>query len=207
MVTPLFVAKAPVKTVVVSVLPAKDQPLFQNLRCNEVPRHWLQRVLAANLLEAFDRTDSILDSMKFTNVVLLGSPRANPWVELIEQQSEFRYVYDDVTHHSAFRSKENDAGNSRNFPTASKTSYYRIAYLPNLNGNGNILNIAGTETEGTEGGGQYVTGERTLEQLRLRLGVKDGPIPYFEDLLRSDRLGGATPQLSIVAARLIHPSN
>jgi hypothetical protein len=148
-----------------------------------------------------------MDSMKFANVVLLGSPRANPWVELIEQQLEFRYVYDDVTHHSAFRSKGNDAGNSRNFPTDSKTSYCRIAYLPNLSGNGNIMNIAGTETEGTEGGGEYVTSERTLEQLRQRLGVKDGPFPYFEALLRSDRVGGATPQLSIVATRLIHPSN
>jgi hypothetical protein len=75
--------------------------------------------------------------------------------------------------------------------------------LPNLSGNGAILNIAGTETEGTEGGGEYITSERTLLYLRRSLGVTKGPFPYFEVLLRSERVGGATPQLSIVATRLI----
>ena len=149
--------------------------------------------------------DFSIDTMKFANVVLLGSPRANPWVELIEKQLQFRYVYDENTHHSAFQEITANAGEPINFPTDSKTSYCRIAFVPNLSGNGNILNIAGTETEGTEGGGEYVTNERTLEQLRQRLGAKDGPFPYFEVLLKSDRVGGATPQFTIVAARLIHP--
>ena len=150
--------------------------------------------------------DFNMDGMKFANVVLLGSPRANPWVELIERELQFRYAYDAATQHSAFRNQDAKGGQTVNFLTDSKTSYCRIAYLPNLSGNGNILNIAGTETEGTEGGAEYVTSERTLEQLRQRLGVKSGPFPYFEVLLRSDRVGGATPQLSIVAARLIHPA-
>jgi hypothetical protein len=147
--------------------------------------------------------DFSIDTMKFANVVLLGSPRANPWVELIEKQLRFQYQYDEVTHHSAFREIGAKSGQALNFPTDSKTSYCRIAFLPNLSGNGNILNIAGTETEGTEGGGEYITNERTLEQLRQRLGIKDGPFPYFEVLLKSDRVGGATPQLTIVAARVI----
>ncbi len=149
--------------------------------------------------------DFSVDTMKFANVVLLGSPRANPWVELIEKQLQFRYVYDEATHHSAFQEIPGNPGEPINFPTDSKTSYCRIAFLPNLSGNGDILNIAGTETEGTEGGGEYVTNEKTLEQLRQRLGVKDGPFPYFEVLLKSDRVGGATPQLTIIAARVLHP--
>lgn len=151
--------------------------------------------------------DFSIDTMKFANVVLLGSPRANPWVELIEKQLHFRYEYDEASHHSAFREIGAKPGEGLNFPTDSKTSYCRIAFLPNLSGNGNILNIAGTETEGTEGGGEYITSERTLEQLRQRLGIKDGPFPYFEVLLKSDRVGGAAPQLSIVAARVIRPQS
>ncbi len=151
--------------------------------------------------------DFSIDTMKFANVVLLGSPRANPWVELIEKQLQFQYVYDETTHHSAFREISRNGGDPVNFPTDSKTSYCRIAFLPNLSGNGNILSIAGTETEGTEGGGEYVTNEKTLEQLRQRLGIKNGPFPYFEVLLKSDRVGGATPQLTIVAARVVHPQS
>ncbi len=149
--------------------------------------------------------DFNMNGMKFGNVVLLGSPRANPWVELIESKLNFRYTYDQTTHHSAFQNHAPRPGEQASFPTDSSSSYCRIAYLPNLSGNGNILNIAGTETEGTEGGGEYITSEKTLSQLQRRLGVTHGPFPYFEVLLRSDRVGGATPQLSIVATRIIQP--
>jgi hypothetical protein len=147
--------------------------------------------------------DFSMNGMKAGDVILLGSTRANPWVELIEGKVNFRYTYDQGTHHSAFQNRSPLPGEQTAFPTDSNTSYCRIAYLPNLSGNGAILNIAGTETEGTEGGGEYITSERTLSQLRRALGVKSGPFPYFEVLLRSDRVGGATPQLSIVATRLI----
>lgn len=150
--------------------------------------------------------DFNMNAMKFGNVVLLGSSRANPWVELIESKLNFRYAYDQASHYSSFENHAAINGEPAVFHTDSKTSYCRIAFLPNLSGNGTILNIAGTETEGTEGGGEYMTNEKSLQQLRHRLGVGRGPFPFFEILLRSDRVGGATPQLTIVATRLITPS-
>ena len=33
-----------------------------------------------------------MNAMKFGNVVLLGSSRANPWVELIQSKLNFRYA-------------------------------------------------------------------------------------------------------------------
>lgn len=146
-------------------------------------------------------SDFNIDTMKFSNVVLLGSPRANPWVYLIEKELGFRYVYDVQTQHSAFQDRLAKTGEAQDYPTDSKTSYCRIAYLPNLSGNGNLLNIAGTETEGTEGGGEFATSENTIQQLRDRLDIPKGPLPYFEALLRSERVGGATPHLTIIAAR------
>jgi hypothetical protein len=150
--------------------------------------------------------DFNMNALKFGNVVLLGSPRANPWVDLIENKLNFRYVYDQTSHYSAFENHSAKSGEPAVFPTNSKTSYCRIAFLPNLSGNGTILNIAGTETEGTEGGGEYITNEKSLQQLRQSLGIGQGTFPYFEVLLRSERVGGATPQLTIIATRLIPPS-
>lgn len=159
----------------------------------------------ASGLHIFQPRDFTISSMKFGNVVLLGSPRANPWVELIENKLTFRYVYDQTSHYSGFQNLAPKKGEAISFPTDARTSYCRIAYLPNLSGNGSILNIAGTETEGTEGGGEYITSEKSLEKLRQNLGAGEGPFPYFEVLLRSERVGGATPQLTIVPTRLIHP--
>lgn len=82
--------------------------------------------------------DFNMNGMKFGNVILLGSPRANPWVELIEGKLNFRYAYDQTTHHSAFENHSPHSGEQSRFPTDSQTSYCRIAYLPNLSGNGNI---------------------------------------------------------------------
>jgi hypothetical protein len=162
--------------------------------------------LPPNALLVVRPSDFKMDTMKFANVVLLGSPRANPWVEIIEKDLGFRYMYDTRTQHSAFQDRMAKPGEPRDFPTDSETSYCRIAYVPNLSGNGNILNIAGTETEGTEGGGEFATSEHGIQQIRDRLAVKSTPLPYFEALLRSERVGGAAPHLTIVAVRRLNPS-
>jgi hypothetical protein len=51
-----------------------------------------------------------MNAMKFGNVVLLSSPRANPWVELIENKLNFRYVYDQTSHYSAFENHSARSG-------------------------------------------------------------------------------------------------
>jgi hypothetical protein len=64
------------------------------------------------------------------------------------------------------------------------------------------LAISGTEVEGTEGGGEFLTNERSLEQLRQFIQRdRDGPLPYFEMPLQSSRVGGAAPGFSIVDFR------
>ena len=40
--------------------------------------------------------------MKADSVVLLGSIRANPWEELIQDQLNFRFGFDEATRHSFF---------------------------------------------------------------------------------------------------------
>jgi hypothetical protein len=85
-------------------------------------------------------------------------------------------------------------------------SYCQIAFLPNLGKTGNVLVISGTEIEGTEGGGEFVTSESSIAQLRKSVGSnREARLPYFEVLLKSSRVGGATPGFSIVAFRLLQP--
>lgn len=82
----------------------------------------------------------------------------------------------------------------------------RIAFLPNLSKTGNILVISGTEIEGTEGGGEFVTSESSIARLRSLVGSnREARLPYFEVLLKSSRVVGATPGFSIVAFRLLQP--
>lgn len=146
--------------------------------------------------------DFNIRQMKSDNVVLLGSTRANPWVELIEDRLNFHFAFDQKSRFAYFENKQPRAGEPKAYTTGPGISYCQIAFLPNLGKTGNVLAISGTETEGTEGGGEFITTERSLVQLQSLVAPdRAGRFPYFEVLLKSTRVGGATPGFSIVAAR------
>jgi hypothetical protein len=150
--------------------------------------------------------DFTIQQMKYDNVILLGSNRANPWQELIQDRLNFRFGYDQKSRYSYFENAHPRTGEQSVYRTDSGVSYCRIAFLPNLSGNGNILSISGTEIEGTEGGGEFVTNELSMKQLRELIGAaRSNRLPYFEALLRSSRIGGETPRLSVIAFRLLQP--
>lgn len=144
--------------------------------------------------------------MKSDHVILVGSIRSNPWEELIQERLNFRFGYDQDTRHAFFTNLKPAGSEQAIYRSESNVSYCRVAFVPNLAGTGNILDISGTETEGTEGGSEFVTTERSLQQLIAAAGIgRAGKLPYFEVLLKSSRVGGATPQLSLVALRRLQP--
>jgi hypothetical protein len=156
-----------------------------------------------NRVSIFSARDFNVRQMKFDNVVLLGSRRANPWIELVEDRLNFRFGYDETTRRSYFENRHPQGNEPAVYRTDSHTSYCQIAFVPNLDRTGNILAIGGTEVEGTEGGGEFVTNAASLARLREAVHAGDGRLPYFEILLQSDRVGGVAPRFSIVAARAL----
>ena len=143
--------------------------------------------------------------MKSDNVVLLGSIRTNPWVELIQDRLNFRFGFDQQSHYAYFDNQNPQGGEPATYRDDSTVSYCQIAFLPNLDRTGNVLAIAGTEIEGTEEGTEFVTSESSLAQLsRIAKPDKDGRMPYFETLLKSSRVGGVASSFSIVGVRLLH---
>jgi hypothetical protein len=152
----------------------------------------------------FSARDFNVREMKSDNVVLLGSSRANPWMELVEERLNFRFRYDQAARYGYFENRTPRAGEQASYRTDSSVSYCDIAFLPNLGRTGNVLAIGGTEVEGTEGGSEFVTTEQSLAELRRMIGGT-GRMPYFEVLLKSSRVGGAAPAFHVVAARVLKP--
>ncbi|MCE5310996.1 MAG: hypothetical protein LLG20_25425 [Acidobacteriales bacterium] len=146
--------------------------------------------------------DFSLRQMKSDNVVLLGSRRTNPWVEIVESRMHFRFGFDQTTRQACFENPLPLAGELQRYANDPSTSYCQIAFLPNVGSAGNILVISGTDVEGTEAGGEFLTSEAGLTNLRKRLpSDRTGQFPYFEALLKSNRIGGTTPGCEIVLAR------
>jgi|1186.fasta_scaffold51399_2 hypothetical protein len=148
--------------------------------------------------------DFNIRQMKSDNVVLLGSSRANPWTELVQEHLTFLFHYDQQARLAYFENRDPHAGESNAYRSEANVSYCQIVYVPNLSKTGDILAIIGTEVEGTEGGAEFVTSESSLAQLRPLLpAARNGRFPYFEVLLRSSRFAGAAPSFSIIAVRAL----
>jgi hypothetical protein len=162
-----------------------------------------------NVVISYARNLNIRD-FKSDNFVLVGAPRANPWVELFEPKMNFAYEFDSSLRQSLFRNKSPRAGEMplyRNGGADGKSndSYAVVALLPNMNKTGNVLIIEGTNMEGTEAGVEFLTDpdfeKKAPGALRLKAGE---PTRYWEILLKLRTVGGTSKDVEPIAYRVIN---
>ena len=152
--------------------------------------------------------DFLASRLNTENVVLIGGKRSNPWAELLEGQLNFQYDFESSPPETLIRNVKPRVGElpvyrvdesiGRKIPGG----YSIVARLPKINGKGKAVLIAGTESEGTEAGGEFVLNEASLAQLHQALGAHPGePFPDFEVLLSTTRVGGSSPETRVIGLR------
>lgn len=143
------------------------------------------------------------------SLVLIGSPRSNPWVGLFGDQLDFRFVYDPVqTQEIVVNSRPRAGEMARYTPTArgfaSGESYALVAMVHDQNQAGRVLLLAGVNAEGTEAAGHVVTDRTHLLRMLERCGIPSrGPVPDFELLLRVRMLAGSPSMVDMLACHLL----
>ncbi len=157
----------------------------------------------------FARNVQVRD-FKTGNFILLGSSRSNPWQELFEQRRNFHCAFDEGDRKPYFRNKAPRPGEQPVYLTSGKDgkpgeTFGAIAFLPNMEHEGNVLIIEGTNMEGTEAAGEYLTNRETVSKLLQALGMAaPGTRPrYFEVLLRTSAMAGTSRDTEIVASRVL----
>jgi hypothetical protein len=96
------------------------------------------------------------------NLILLGSPRSNPWAAMYDPLVDFRFVFDDQTQREFVRNVRPAAGEKTEYiPTAggfdTGKSYATISVFQMSGHVGKVLLIAGANGEGTEAAGALIT--------------------------------------------------
>jgi hypothetical protein len=157
---------------------------------------------STTLLVQFAREYSA-DSIKEHNVVLIGSRKSNPWVDLFNDQLNFTIEYDPKLKQSFVRNHNPKPGELAMYaapvnPYAS-AGYSIVAYLPNPSHTADALIVAGTDSQATDAAGEFLTSDRSLRQLLAKL--PPGQIPYFEVLLKTTRLSGTPFNAEILSVR------
>src|SRR5262249_37528600 len=130
---------------------------------------------------------------KAHNVIISGSRRANPWLDLFEDRLNFRSRFEENPRRAYFENMAPLAGEQQRYQASwDQQGYCRVAYLPNLDSTGSALIASCTDMASSDAGIEFITNEQSVRQLRTALKVPDGePIPHFEVLLRTQLVIGA----------------
>jgi hypothetical protein len=143
--------------------------------------------------------------LRWGNTIFVGSSRSNPWVELFEDKLAYHFKQSHDSTPSVVTVDDPTASEQAQYPFASeldmKTAYCVIVFMANPTSTGSTLIIAGTDSQATEAGGDFITSEDTLE--RLQTVFQQKPFPYFQILLQISRANGTPLESRIVSYRII----
>ena len=143
-------------------------------------------------------------SLRQHSSILIGSTRSNPWVELFQDQLEYRVEFSPDTPDPVVRVRHPQGREQAEYRAsadpATRIGYGVIAFLPNPSHEADSLILAGTDSQATEAAGEFLTSEADMSGLLKRLGRRS--FPYFQLLLRTSRLNGTPLSSEIVAYRI-----
>ena len=158
---------------------------------------------------AFARGMSLRTFKGGDHVIVLGTTRANPWAQLLEDHLNFTSDYGRDNEPSLRNRKPGPDELAEYKPSAdagglSRESYGHVGFLPRLYHDQHALLISGTSSEGTEGAGEFVADPTRMREIlsRMRLNPDGDPRP-FEILLKVNHTTGAPVQSEVVAWRLL----
>ena len=151
--------------------------------------------------------DLSISEAKEVNLVLIGGPRANPWVELFATHMNFYVDYDWKTHQNFVVDKAPLKGELSTYiesPNGTPHQVYGlISFQPSLDREGDALLVAGTSSAGTQSAADFLLSGPSFSEFLRQIERKDGSIPHFELLLEARSVGGNVPGSSVVAYRIV----
>jgi hypothetical protein len=151
------------------------------------------------------RSLRVSDMQTDDNLILLGSPRSNPWFQIFESQLDFRFAYrKDVNQeiiqnvHPLHGEQPTYVPTARGFATGESFAIIALVRIPNQTGQ--VLLLAGADGEGTEAAGHLVTDREHLLRALQYCGIRQGGPPQdFELLLRLNTMAGSPSTVNMAA--------
>lgn len=158
--------------------------------------------------------DMRIRDLDHENYVFIGSPASNPWVSLFEEKLNFRETEGVVGKSlKAFVNTKPLPGEQARYEGLRSTGsegddYATIALLPNITQDGSVLILQGLQQEGTEAAGRFLADAENRQRVQRALGFPASnrmtENVWFEALIRSRTVSGASSSTTLVAIRRFH---
>jgi len=165
----------------------------------------LKEVVPERLMIRYAR-DLRIDDLRSGNAILLGSPDANPWVELFQKQLNFQFSdgaefggSPAILNQRPMPGEQTRYASEPNDPLL--RTYGLIAYVPNLGGTGHVLIIEGVNMAGTQAAGAWLLNPDQMGPLLKRAMRPNGVIRSFEILIETRSIAANASRPSFVSMR------
>ncbi|SDE90298.1 hypothetical protein [Terriglobus roseus] len=200
----------------------KNEVAAANVWENDLPARRYTSVADLNLAVRFthlpqwedQRTEVVfardlrpVDAAK-SNLILIGSRVANPWVSLVDSSMNFT-LEPSGDGRFAFRNRHPLKGeqltyapSDTNSGTTDSSVYALVYYRPESDGVKKILLLSGLWQSGTEAAGKYVLTDPQFAAYLSKIERPDGTFPQFELLVRVHSVAGNAFASSIIASRV-----
>jgi hypothetical protein len=163
----------------------------------------LKEVIPEHMLLRYSR-DLYMDNLRSGNAILLGSADSNPWASLFEQQLNFRFSFDPkkgaapiIMNQHPLPGEQPAYVNDYDGPW--HKTYGTLSYLPNLDGTGHVLLVAGIDMAGTQAAGSFVLNPSLMKPVLERAKAPNGSIRPFEILIESNNVAAsASSPLAVI---------
>jgi hypothetical protein len=149
--------------------------------------------------------DLSFQQTKLDNLVLLGTPSSNPWIQLFEGGLTLHWGFDPVSK-SYYPVDTSTPDGAIHFKPADESKirdgYATISFLSNLSGTGKTLIISGSGGTATDAALHWLLRESSFQQLRSELPRSSTAVlPPFEALLRIDKGTDRPRNITILTLR------
>jgi len=161
------------------------------------------------IIVAGARTIQLTDIQSDKNLIIFGSTRSDPWIDLFQNKLDFRFEYEPNTMNEIIRNVHPRAGETSRYVAtapgwATGESYALIALLQKTDGEGRVLLIAGENGEGTEAAGKLLNDSDRLRRTLIKCGVNPAMSKQnFEILLHLNTLAGSPSNVDTIACHIM----
>jgi hypothetical protein len=165
---------------------------------------------SARVLVHSARSLRITDLETDDNLILIGSPRSNPWSLIFQKQLDFQFVFSREMNQEIIRNVHLRPGEqstyiptARGFATGESFAIVALVHNPNQSG-GQVLLLAGANGEGTEAAGRIVSDREHLLPALKFCGISPRTrVQDFELLLRLHTMAGSPSRMEMAACHLL----
>jgi len=153
------------------------------------------------------RSLQLADLQSDYNYILLGSPRSNPWVNLYNDQGDFRFVFDAKSGREVIHDVHPRDGELADYVATSAgwqtgQTFALITFTKMQNEPGSTLLLEGESGEGTGAAGHLVADPAAMRDLLNKCNVTS-TAPYFQILLKLNTVAGSADHVEAIACHKI----